>query len=172
MPHLVQMDRRYSKKGLLIIGAESQKSSVKDIQKIVDEYRVKFPITKGASGPISTGGIPHMFVFDTKGKLVFAGHPGNADAEKAIKKALKGTTASEGSTADGKDSALDVFQRKELVAERSWTNSDGKELVAALTSLSGSTGTFRRPDGRTFEYDITNLSEDDQKVITEASTSE
>lgn len=166
------MDRRYSKKGLLLIGAESQQSSTEDIQEIVDEHRVKFPITKGASGPISVPGIPHMFVFDTKGKLVFAGHPGNSDAEKAIKKALKGATAAEGGESDGKGSALDVFKRKELVAERSWTNTDGKALVAALTSLEGNTGTFRRPDGRTFEYDITKLSEADQEVIGEASGSE
>jgi hypothetical protein len=169
MPHLVQMDRSYAKKGLLLIGAESQGSSTDDIQKVVDDNRVKFSITKGASGHVAVPGIPHMFVFDTKGKLVFSGHPGNADAEKAIRKSLKEVAGTEGDTASsGKSSPLDVFKRKDLVAERSWTNSDGRALVASLTSLSGTTGTFRRPDGRTFEFDITKLSEDDQKMITEA----
>ena len=166
------MDRSYAKKGLLLIGAESQGSSTEDIQKIVDDNRVKFPITKGASGPIDVPGIPHMFVFDTKGKLVFSGHPGNADAEKAIRKSLKEVAATEGDAASSeKSSALDVFQRKDLVAERSWTNSDGRALVASLTSLSGTTGTFRRPDGRTFEFHITKLSEEDQKIITAAQDS-
>ncbi|MDA0814840.1 MAG: hypothetical protein O3C21_20875 [Verrucomicrobia bacterium] len=167
------MDRSYAKKGLLLIGAESQESPIAEIQKIVDENRVKFPITNGASGPIDVPGIPHMFVFDTKGKLVFSGHPGNEEAEKAIRKSLKVATGTEGDTASsGKSSSLDVFQRKDLVAERSWTNSDGRALVASLISLSGTTGTFRRPDGRTFEFDITKLSEDDQKMITAAQEGE
>ncbi|MCB1096588.1 MAG: hypothetical protein KDN22_13510 [Verrucomicrobiae bacterium] len=166
------MDRSYSKKGLLLIGAESQGSTTEDIQKVVDDNRIKFPITKGASGPISISGIPHMLVFDTTGKLVFSGHPGNSDAEKAIRKSLKAVAASEGDgVASSGKSALDVFKREELIAERSWTNSDGRALVASLTSLSGTTGTFRRPDGRTFEYDITKLSEDDQKMIKDAQES-
>lgn len=168
MPHLVQMDRRYGKKGLLLVGAESQGSSTEDITKVVDEHKIKFSITKGANGPLQVSGIPHMVVFDTSGKLVFDGHPADADAEKAIRKALKDVAGAEDATATG-GSGLDLFKRKELVAERSWTNADGKALVASLTSLSGNTGTFRRPDGRTFEYDITKLSEDDQKVIAEAS---
>ena len=169
MPHLVQMDRRYGKKGLMLIGAESQGSSITDIEEIVKEHKIKFPIIKGASGPIKVSGIPHIVVFDTKGKLVFSGHPGNSDAEKAIKRALKGATP-DASGSNTSDSALDIFKKKELVPERSWTNADGKVLKASLTSLAGNTGTFRRPDGRTFTYDITKLSQEDQKVISEAAS--
>jgi hypothetical protein len=166
------MDRRYAKKGLVLIGAESQGSSKEDIETIVKDNKIKFAITKGASGPIEMSGIPHMVVFDTAGKLVFDGHPGDAGAEKAIKKALKGAAGEDSAAKDTAGSSLDLFKRKELVAERSWTNTDGKALQASLTSLSGNTGTFRRPDGRTFDYDITKLSEEDQQVIAAASGEE
>ena len=164
------MDRRYSSKGLFLIGAESQGSTTEEIQDIVDDQRIKFPITKGASGPISVPGIPHMFVFDTTGKLVFTVHPGDSDAEKAIKKALKGAIPAKDPESAG--SSLDIFKRKELVAERSWTNADGKALVASLTSLSGSIGTFRRPDGRTFQYDIKKLSQADRETVNKATGNE
>ena len=159
------MDRRYGKKGLVLIGAESQNSTTEDIQEIVKEHKIKFPITRGANGPVEVSGIPHMVVFDTAGKLVYSGYSGSDDAEKAIKKALKGATPTKG---EEESSALDVFARKELIAERKWTDSKGRELTASLQSLNGNTGTFRRPDGRTFSYDITKLSEENQKDIAEA----
>ena len=160
MPHLVQMDRRYSNKGLVLIGAESQQSGTEAIEEIVKDKRIKFAITKGASGPVDVEGLPHMVVFDTTGKLVFSGHD-SGDAEKAIKKALRGATVEEGGDSD----AFDIFKRNELIAERTWTNEDGKSLTASLIKLEGDTGTFRRPNGSTFSYDITKLSEADQKVI-------
>jgi hypothetical protein len=166
MPHLVQMDRRYSKKGLVLIGAESQNSTTEDIQGIVKKNKIKFPITKGATGPIDLEGIPHMVVFDTKGALVFSG--ASRDAEKAIKKALKGATPAE----EKGSSTSNLFDRKELIAERTWTDAEGRELKAALTSLSGNIGIFRRRDGRTFDYDITKLSEEDQNAIAEAAKKE
>ena len=87
MPHLVQMDKKYSKKGMVLIGAEVQGSVEDKINEIIDEHKVQFTVTKGVSGPNLSNAIPHMAVFSTKGDLVFNGHPNNA--EKAIKTALK-----------------------------------------------------------------------------------
>ena len=163
------MDRRYGKKGLALIGAEVQGSDTGDIKKIIKDHKIKFPITKGAKGPISVSGIPHMVVFDTKGRLVFDGHPANPEAEKVIKKALKGAKPDEAGTAS---LAGGLFDRRELIAERTWKDGNGRELKASLTKLNGNTGTFRRPNGRTFEYDITKLSDADQKVIADATATE
>ena len=152
-----------------MIGAEVQGSTTEDIEKVIKDQKIKFPVTKGANGPIAVNAIPHTVIFDTKGKLIYSGYPDDA-AEKAIKKALKGATP-EGeddtkvASASGPSS---LFERKELVTQRDWTDSQGRQLTASLSSLSGNTGTFRRPDGRTFEYDITKLSDEDQKVIAEA----
>ena len=55
-----------------------------------------------------------------------------------------------------------------LVEKRTWTSSDGRKLDATLKSLDGKSGTFIRPNGKSFKLDITKLSEEDQAVITKA----
>ena len=158
MPHLVQMDKKYSKKGMVLIGAEVQGSAEDKINEIIDEHKVKFTVTKGVSGPNLSNAIPHMAVFSTKGDLVFNGHPNNA--EKAIKTALKDVKEESSS-----DESSFFSKPKYLIDERTWTNSEGKKLKAALISLEGEVGKFRFSNGRTFNYDITKLSAEDQGLI-------
>ena len=146
-----------------MIGAEIQNSSPEAIAKIANSHKLKFTLTKRIRGPRLYNGIPHTAVFDVKGNLVFNGHPSNPATEKAIKNALKEATP------PNTDSSGNSFfnKPKYLVDERTWTNADGKTLKAAMVSLSGKTGKFRFPNGRTFNYDITKLSEDDQLLIKE-----
>ncbi len=161
MPHLVQMDKKYSKKGMVLVGAEVQGSSPDAIQKMVTNNKLQFTITKGISGPRLSNGIPHMAVFDVKGNLVYHGHPSSPDTEKAIKVALKDATPP---AAEGSGSGI-FSKPKYLVDERTWTNPAGKTMKAAMISLKGNIGKFRFSNGRTFDYDITKLSEDDQALI-------
>lgn len=163
MPHLVQMDRRYAKKGMVLIGVEVQNSSAEAIEELVDEHKIKFTMTRGISGPRLGNSIPRIAVFDVKGDIVYRGHPSNREAEKAIKDALKAVV----SDAAGAAADSPFAKREILVEQRSWTNAAGKKLVAALISLDGNTGKFRFANGRTFEYDITDLSADDQAIIKE-----
>ena len=51
MPHLVQMDRKYSKKGMVLIGAEMQGSASESIKKVADDNKLRFTVTKGLFGP-------------------------------------------------------------------------------------------------------------------------
>ncbi|NCG27335.1 MAG: hypothetical protein GWP42_07320, partial [Verrucomicrobiales bacterium] len=171
MPHLVQMDRKYSKKGMVLIGAEVQGSAPDAIEKAVDDHKLKFTVTKGVSGPSLSNGIPHMAVFGVDGNLVYHGHPSNPETEKAIKTALK--DVKDGGLSDSAESGTDPFARpKYLVNERTWTNADGRKLVAALISLDGEEGKFRFTNGREFDYDISKLSTDDQELIQSKSGSE
>ena len=55
-----------------------------------------------------------------------------------------------------------------LVAERTWTNADGKPLAAALVKVDQGKGTFRRKDGTTFTYEVAKLSSTDQELIAAA----
>ena len=109
-------------------------------------------------------------VFDTAGKLVFKGRPigdSERDYEKAIKSALKDAKVA------SKSGGSSIFDKpKELVASRTWTNTDGNALTASLVSVSGDNGTFRKPNGQTFTYAISKLSEADQEIIKNASTKE
>ena len=153
---------------MVMIGAEVQNSSPEAIAKIANSHKLKFTLTKGIRGPRLSNGIPHTAVFDVKGNLVFNGHPSNPATENAIKAALKDATP------PSTDSAGNSFfnKPKYLVDERTWTNADGKTLKAAMVSLNGKTGKFRFPNGRTFNYDITKLSEDDQSLIKEKAASQ
>ena len=153
------MERKYAKKGMVLVGAEVQRSDDDKIKEVIDQQGLKFTVTKGISGPSLSNAIPHMAVFDVKGDLVFKGHPNQA--EKAIKTALK-DVKEDSST----EEELSIFTKtKYLIDERIWTNNKGKKLKASLISLEGNTGNFRFSNGRKFNYDITKLSVEDQTLI-------
>ena len=107
--------------------------------------------------------------FDVSGKLIYVGHPMADETEKAIKSALKEATAP---TDSGASSTGLAPRKPDLVANRSWTNSEGKAIEAALIEVVGTTGHFKFPNGRKFEYDVTKLSEADQEVIKKAASPE
>ncbi len=167
MPHLVQMDKRYGKKGLQLIGVHRQGGSDEAVKKVVDKLKIKFPIAKSGSGPVSTKGIPHLFVFSTEGKLVFSGHP-MAGADKVIKKELRKVVAKE------EDDGYGLPERpKNLTEMRQWTNNKGKTMTAALVSVDGDKAKLQLfKDNRIVEYPIASLSEADQKVIANKTTSD
>ncbi len=52
-------------------------------------------------------------------------------------------------------------------ALRTWTNEDGRQMDAALIELRGDVATFRRNDGRTYEYPVNRLSDEDRRYISE-----
>ena len=157
------MDKRYSKKGLKVIAPEVQRSPVDAINEIVEDGKIEYTVTAGISGPNLARGIPHMAVFDTKGKLVWNGHPMDDAAEDAIKDALKDAVAG-----DDPKSSSGLGERKFLIDERAWTNTEGKTMSAAVLSVTGDTVKFRFSNGQVFDYDINKLSEADQKAIKEA----
>ncbi len=162
MPHLVKMDKKYSKKGLRILAPEVQSSSVEAIEKLVKEHKINYPIMKGSTRAPNMKGIPHSVVFDASGELVFEGHPMSPDFDKAIKKALKDVEVVD------EDDDGGLFA-KPLIAQRTWTNSEGKPLVAAVTAIEGENVMFKLKNGKKIPYPIAKLSEADQKLIKEAS---
>ena len=46
--------------------------------------------------------------------------------------------------------------------------SDGKTIKAAITKIDGDKVTFKLPNGREISYEVSKLSEEDQKVIKDA----
>lgn len=89
LPDMARLARSGAKKGLVVVGLEVQRSSKEDILKVLKSARVKYPVTSGISAPGGTGGIPHVCVFDTTGKLVWNGNPHDRDFKGAVKKALR-----------------------------------------------------------------------------------
>ena len=170
MPQLAAMDKRYKSKGLRLIGVHSQGGTDEEILVPVKKNKAKYSIARSGQSPVPFNGIPHMFVFNPKGELVYDGRTG-ADAEKVIKRELRGVTASGDDDDDDEDSP---FGPKEpaatgpLVPERAWTSADGRTMKASLISLKDQTGSFKRSDGRTFELALDKLSPADQAVVAEA----
>ena len=166
MPHLVQMDKRYKKKGLTIIGDEVQGSDDDAIEEVAKDARIEFPITKGSTRPAGMQGIPHAVVFDPTGNLVFAGHPADDEFERSIKKALKDVKLDGAADDDGDDPA--PAASTVLIESRTWTNEAGKKIVASVLAIKGDKVTFKLSNGKSVDYPIAQLSEDDQTVIKEA----
>ncbi len=142
---------------------EVQGSSADSIAELVKDEKIEYAVTKGISGPSLGNTIPRMAVFDVSGRMVFSGHPMNKEAERAIKDALK-----EVEGGDSSSSSLLPPRLPDLVPLRSWTNSDGKTLEAALVRVEGGTGYFKMSNGRTFEYEIGKFSARDQDVVSKA----
>ncbi len=168
MPHLVQMDKRNRKKGLVIIGAEVQNSGDDAIKKITDENKVEFTITKGVSGPSTGRGIPRAVVFDATGQIVFSGHPADDKFERAVKKALSALKKSGGAPGSEVAGGRLPPKKEPLVAQREWTNSEGKKIKAAVLAVEGGKVKFKLSNGNTVDYPLDKLSEDDQESINEA----
>ena len=61
--------------------------------------------------------------------------------------------------------SLKKTKPKPLVDERSWTNLDGKTLVASLVCVIDEVGRFERSNRSVFSYAINKLSEEDQNLI-------
>ena len=146
--------------GLSIIAAESQNTPSEKVKTLLDKNKAEFTVTRQVRGPLSSRGIPHSYVFDVEGQLIFQGHPGDPKFEKTIKAALK-------------DFEVEADEPQgDLFPQRTWKNSDGKPLVAAITEINGDTITFKLKNGRKIPYDISKLSEEDQKLIKEKTATE
>lgn len=159
LPHLAKLDKRHREEGLLIIGAESQGHSEEQIEPLLKKNKIDYSITSGASGPINFSGIPHAFVFDVEGKLIFNGNPSDDDFERAIKNALKDIAT---------DDREEVVEEKNLFETQAWTNDQGSEMKAAVKEASAETVTFLMSGGKVIKYPMTKLSEASQLRIKEA----
>ena len=95
LPSMERIAKRYKDK-MLVFGAHCQNGTDDEVKAVVKQNRLTYTIVKGVNGPISFSGIPHVFVFDTTGALVFTGSPFDKSFERALHKA---TTKASGTAA-------------------------------------------------------------------------
>jgi thiol-disulfide isomerase/thioredoxin len=86
LPEMERLSKR-NKADTIFIGAHSQDATDDEVKEVVKKNRVSYSIVKGVRGPVSFSGIPHAFVFDTTGALIYNGHPGDKEFESAVRKA-------------------------------------------------------------------------------------
>lgn len=158
LPHLAELDKKFRDKGLRIIGAESQGSTKDAIKPLIEKAKVEYTITAGADGPIEFSAIPRCFIFDAEGLLVYDGYPSGEGFDKAIKDSLKKV----------KSSAPAVAASGPIIPTRTWTNSDGREIRAAVSKVDTSSVTFLMSNGKEAVYPMDKLSAESRSAIAEA----
>jgi thiol-disulfide isomerase/thioredoxin len=89
LPDLAKLAKRYEDKGLAVVGLEVQNGTDEQINKLLKDARVKYPVTKGGNLRSTENTIPNASVFDASGKLVWQGNPLDNDFEKTVKAELR-----------------------------------------------------------------------------------
>jgi thiol-disulfide isomerase/thioredoxin len=89
LPEMQRLAKRH-KDNLVVIGAHSQEATDDEVKAVVKKHKLTYSIVKGSNTPgdVRSGTIPHAYVFDAEGKLLFHGLPSDREFEKAVRKAL------------------------------------------------------------------------------------
>ena len=93
LPDIEKIAKHYKGK-MLVFGAHSQAGTDAEVKGVVNKNKLTYTIANGVNSPISFSGIPHVFVFDTTGTLVFTGSPFDKEFERSLHKATQGAQAS------------------------------------------------------------------------------
>lgn len=163
LPELAKIAKRYEKKGLAVVGMEVQQSKKDDINELLKDAKVKYPVVAGGSTPVNADGIPHAHVFGPDGKLLWAGNPHEDGFMDSIKDGLRAYKK----MPEEEPGAEEESEDGPLVASRDWTNSEGKSITAEVLRVEGGKVIFRM-NGREVPYQLDQLVEEDQKTIREA----
>lgn len=85
MPHSVEWDKKYGPKGLILIGLHSKKKeTVEEVIAYCKAIKLNYPIYEGGGvSDVQVPGYPHFVLFDHNGKMIFSGHPMEADGKLA-----------------------------------------------------------------------------------------
>jgi thiol-disulfide isomerase/thioredoxin len=86
LPDMEKLSKR-NKSDTIFIGAHSQDATDDEVKDVVKKNRLTYSIVKGVRGPINFSGIPHAFVFDTTGALIYNGSPLDKNFDSAVRKA-------------------------------------------------------------------------------------
>ncbi len=88
LPEVEKLARTHKQK-LIVVGAHSQDATDAEVQDVVKKHKLSYTITAGVNGPIRVETLPHAYVFDRTGALVFHGSPLDKDYEAALRKAMR-----------------------------------------------------------------------------------
>jgi peroxiredoxin len=95
IPHLIEMNRKFGKQGLQVLGMSADEDGERVVKTFADEYRITYPIALAGESTLVDYGVrsvPVMFIIDKKGKVaeVFRGFTGEVgrSTEQLIKKLL------------------------------------------------------------------------------------
>ena len=89
IPHLNKLHKQYAPKGVVIMGITNESKA--KAEPFAKEMGMTYAVGCGSSASQTYGvrGIPHAFVLDVAGKVVWHGHPAGGGLEKALVEQLK-----------------------------------------------------------------------------------
>lgn len=82
IPHLAELHGKYKNKGVILLGISDEPE--KTVSKFMQSTRMPYVVAAGAEGAGSqygVQGIPHSFLVDPEGKVVWAGYPTELEAQ-------------------------------------------------------------------------------------------
>jgi peroxiredoxin len=95
IPHLIEMNRKYGKQGLQVLGMSADEDGERLVKTFADEHHITYPIAlAGETALVDYGvrSVPVMFVIDKKGKVaeIFRGFTDEvgSSSEQLIRKLL------------------------------------------------------------------------------------
>ncbi len=94
IPHLKKLNNQWSNDGLTILSVHSPDGQRADLESFAREHGIDYPIGLDPDGSAAKAyrieTLPHAFVIDRGGRLVWDGHSLDPAMNQAIAKALKG----------------------------------------------------------------------------------
>lgn len=92
IPHLVEMNRKYGKQGLQILGLSMDEDGERAIKTFTDEFRVNYPIAvAGDSTTVDFGirSVPVMYLIDKKGTVVEVYRGYTSEMARSVEQSIK-----------------------------------------------------------------------------------
>lgn len=143
IPHLTEMQKEFKDKGVVFVGLSDEKSEVvkKFVTKMGDKMDYTVAVDGGNTytsymGGFGVNGIPHAFILDKEGRIVWHGHPMDG-LDKVLHEVVEGTFDLKKSAAKSRQQAevnkkLQAYARRIMVDDN---DEDTKKLEEELFAL-------------------------------------
>jgi peroxiredoxin len=92
IPHLVEMNRKYGKQGLQILGISVGEEGERAVRSFTDEFRVNYPLAlAGDSMTLDYGirSVPVMYLVDKKGAIAEVNRGYNHEMARSVELSIK-----------------------------------------------------------------------------------
>lgn len=92
IPHLVEMNRKYGKQGLQILGVSVGEEGERAVRSFTDEFRVNYPLAlAGDSMTLDYGirSVPIMYLVDKKGAIAEVNRGYNNEMARSVELSIK-----------------------------------------------------------------------------------
>jgi peroxiredoxin len=92
IPHLVEMNRKYGKQGLQILGLSVDEDGERAVKTFTDEFRVNYPLAMAGDATTADFGIrsvPVMYLIDKKGTVVEVYRGYTSEMARSVEQSIK-----------------------------------------------------------------------------------